>query len=222
MKTSRILIVDDEPIIRLVLGQWLRSQGSEVTEVDSIAEADRSLAAQGYDLIISDVHLTGNSGLQWTERLLSKENATPVVLITGSPELETAMRAANLPVSGYIAKPPNFQDLGALLQRTLTERRQRQTLHAMGGMVAGLLEDPTWATDDPRLRQTMVELGACLTAASVRQRRSTGSDAATGAWRGALLETIAVLEKTKSSFRSKELGRLRQNLRAFLTENQAA
>jgi DNA-binding NtrC family response regulator len=222
MKTARILIVDDEPFIRSIVGQWLRSQGSDVTEVAGIPEADSSLASQGYDLIISDVHLSGNSRLQWTERLLGTENAPPVVLITGNPELETAMRAANLPISGYLVKPPNFNELGTLLQRTLTDRRQRLALRTLGRMVAGLIDDPAWAANDPRLRETMQHLGRCLATEGARPPRSAGSEPGSSPWRQAILETIVVLEKTKHSFHSRELGRLRQHLKQLLDRKEAA
>lgn len=212
MENSSLLIVDDDAALRLVLSDGLRRLGAQVTDVASVVEADAALAREKFDLIISDVHLHGNEGLKWTERLLRSAHTPPVLLITGNPEVVTAMRAANLPVAGYLAKPMAFADIVAVVTRVLAVQRQRQALHALAGEVRELAA----ATEGlpPATVVRLEALSVSLAAEAARPARE--ADHSHAPWRAAITETITVLEKTRDSFRSKELARLRRHLQQVL------
>ncbi len=221
MKNARILLVEDDPRTSLLLEDWLRQAGAVVTLAASIAEAEVALGAGLFDLILSDVHLPGNGRLQWTERLLQADFPPPIVLLTGNPELETALRAANLPVAGYFIKPPDFNSLGLSLSRLIAEHRRRVELRALSREAAWLLATPETGGDDA-LRAKLQLLSSCLaTEAGRSPRESMPQPGPDTPWRTAIAETVAVLEKTKDSFRSKELGRLRLRLAQMLARPTA-
>lgn len=208
MNQSNILLVDDEPEARGTIASWLRELGARVTTAEDIAGAEAALERGGFDLILSDVHLPGNHRLQWTERVLARPGIPPLLLLTGNPEVLTAVRAANLPVAGYLAKPPHFPALREQLQLLLVQQRRQSSVRQLARQAARL------ASGDDRLavplREKLEQLSAVLATETAGHSRAATADATR--WRQTLAEIIAVLEKTKDSFRSKELGRLRQHL----------
>lgn len=218
MKNTRILPVEDDPSASFLLGSWLARLGAVVIETASVAEAEVAMQApEPFDLIISDVHLPGNNRLEWIERVLQREDAPPLLLLSGNPELETALRAANLPVAGYLVKPPDFTALGQMLEHLIHDHRQRTSLRRLARDAAQLATNNL----DADLGAKLSELARCLND-TTHQRRGTLEGGASAPWRTAIIETITVLERTKHSFRSKELGVLRQRLETLLTPPQAA
>ena len=217
MHGTHILVVEDDPRASLVIAGWLRNLGASVAECHSVVEAEQALMHRSFDLIVSDVHLPGNNRLEWVERILQGDLPPPVLLLTGNPELETTLRAANLPIAGYLVKPPDFSALGDLSRRLISDHRYRIELRALSQEATQLLTtDDQGAARDP-LRAKLRQLSHCLAAEASRSPRSTArpGDAEAG-WRIAVSETISVLEKTRHSFRSKELGQLRQRLQQML------
>ncbi len=213
MNSAHILIVEDDPIASAMLCAWARQQGAVVTAAESTHEAEQVLTSGRFDLVVSDVHLPGNQRLSWVEKLLSADMAPPIVLITGNPELETTLRAANLPVAGYLVKPPDLAALTRLAQSLITGHRHRRELHELSRDVAGLLT--VSGSESAPVRDRLLQLSRLLSAESSRTPRSSPT-ADDGIWRSAIAETVTVLERTKHSFRSKDLGQLRQRLQRVL------
>jgi DNA-binding NtrC family response regulator len=220
MKHAHVLILEDDPLSSAVLDGWLRHVGSLVTVASTVEEADAALACGKIDLIISDVQLPGNTQLEWVERVLQGDFAPPLVLLTGNPRLESAVKAANLPVAGYLVKPPDFPSLQQLLQRLVTSFRHRQELRALSREAAWLLTAQDGSNES--LHHKLVHLSRCLAAEAAAPTRDTPPAVGTIPWRDAISETIAVLERTKHSFRSKELGQLRTRLQQMLVKGEAA
>jgi DNA-binding NtrC family response regulator len=139
--------------------------------------------------------------------------------MTGSPELETAMRAANLPIAGYLLKPLDYDAAAAAIERLAADHRHRRELHALSQQVVHLLGSHLASADpaDP-LAGKLEQLGRQLAAAAQRNPREGTAGSGAPPWRDAIAETIAVLEKTKHSFRSKELGELRKRLQQLVLQ----
>lgn len=212
MKRVRVLLVDDEPTTGAPLEAWLRRSGFDVVFADGPAAADRALDTGTFDVVLSDVQMPGNFRLEWIERRLQGECPPPILLMTGSPELETAMRAANLPVAGYLLKPLYYDEAALTIQRLAADHSRRLELLELSRGVTHLLSSAaTGATVDPLARE-LRRLAEQLALEARRSPRDTSPVHATDSWRDAITETIAVLEKTKHSFRSKELGELRRRL----------
>jgi CheY-like chemotaxis protein len=222
MTPPRILLVDDDVSAGPVLTEWVSRQGYAVTFVDGPAAATAALQGGEFDLVLSDIQMPGNRRLEWIEQLFRAECPPPVVLMTGSPELETAMRAANLPIAAYLLKPLDHAQLAATLTRLVRLQAQHRAFRAAAREINALVgEAGLDSLSDPQLASRFRLLARELTAESAQDfRRPSAGDQAP--WRAAILDTIATLEKTKHSFRSKDLGQLRARLEQFLQQPAAA
>ena len=207
----RVLLVDDDPIAGMALTAWLQDLGHQTVYAAGPVEADAAFETGDFDVVLSDVQMPGNFRLEWIERRLQAECPPPVLLMTGSPQLESAIRAANLPIAGYLLKPIDFKKTAPLLERLGQERRQRRALFSLAQEVARLTGQRP-ATSGDAAADELRELAGRLAAEASRPPRERGGETGGQPWLDAIVETIAVLEKTKHSFRSKELGELRKRL----------
>lgn len=102
----RAFVVDDEPAVaRLVVRNLERSGRFEAESATSPTDALAKLQANPADVIISDLTMPEMSGLDFIRALRRFEEHTPVILLTGTPSLETAQRAVELGAFRYLTKP---------------------------------------------------------------------------------------------------------------------
>lgn len=225
MKNTAILIVDDDALTREMLEAWCLHFGAQCAVAGSTVEADAVLQRRTFDIVLCDVHLPGNQRLGWVRTLVTRPEAPAVVMITGNPELESTLSAANLPIAGYLVKPLDFAVLGGLVGRLVIEQQTRRDLRTLSLQAAQLLADPEFdaMTGRDPLREHLLNLSQCLAREASRSARGTvPQSSAETPLRSAIVETIGVLEKTKGSFRSKELGELRRRLQLMLAAQAAA
>ena len=111
---KRILIVEDEEIIRQALKKVLQRQQFEVAEADSV-EAALALQPSQFDLVISDLRLPGAVGTD----LLQRCGDTPVIIMTSYASMRSAIDAMKLGAVDYIAKPFDNDEMLATIQRVL-------------------------------------------------------------------------------------------------------
>jgi DNA-binding response OmpR family regulator len=212
----RVLYVDDDPDCLAAVARALVCSGFAVTCVGSPADAEAQLAASEFDVLLSDIHMPGNTRLEWIQRVLGAGQTPPVVLMTGSPDLETAVCAANSPVAAYLLKPPVASELVATLRRVAVQKFRRAELQAVAAEIARVVRpDASSAGPAADLAARLLELSKLLSAVAHTSSRESLSLAG-GPWRAAIEDTIQVLEQTKHQFRSRELGALRFRLRAML------
>lgn len=214
-----ILQVDDDPLVRTVFSGWLRLNDYEHHHASSPIEADALLDRWQFDVILSDIHMPGNNRLEWVEQVLNREHPPAIILVTGQPEFETACRAANLPVAGYLLKPTDFSTLDETLQRIICRQRRRADFLSLSRDILHLvgthgLQD---SSEEAMLINKLSLLAGCFNS---RRQETNGSGSSPDLlWRAAITDTIAVIEKTKHSFRSKDLGQLRQRLQQLLASS---
>jgi len=84
---TRVLVVDDEPSIRLLCRVNLELEGHEVLEAHSVASARATLAEEDVDLLVLDVHLQRERSDELVAECHARRPPIPVVLVTGSVEL---------------------------------------------------------------------------------------------------------------------------------------
>lgn len=102
---KRILVIDDEDSIRYTFGKFLSAEGYYVETASGPVEALALLSEDGHDLIFLDILLGNTSGLEILREIEKKGIGSPVVMITGYPEFETAGEAVRLGAFAYLAKP---------------------------------------------------------------------------------------------------------------------
>src|SRR3954454_15811993 len=93
MPDVRLLIVDDEPIIRDSLAEFLTQEGFHVTVCESAEDALRRAADTRFDLALCDVQLPGIDGVELLDRLLKISPETLVILVTAYGTVESAVAA---------------------------------------------------------------------------------------------------------------------------------
>ncbi|MBI1354365.1 MAG: response regulator [Acidobacteria bacterium] len=120
---GRILIIDDEEVIRDSLETLL---GLERFEVHTAVDGAKGLAALGnraYDLVLLDLMLPDRSGLEVLEQIRETDSATPVVMLTAYGSVETAVKAVRLGADDFFTKPWNNDKLVLGIEQTITRRR---------------------------------------------------------------------------------------------------
>src|SRR3954462_14521521 len=120
-EVRRVLLVEDDPGARTMITRYLTRQKYEVTALDS-AEKALVPANDGvaYDVVISDVHLPGISGLDLAGLLLDRSPTQPIVLITGDPDEALAREALSRGPVSYLLKPFELYELEAALHQAIT------------------------------------------------------------------------------------------------------
>jgi response regulator RpfG family c-di-GMP phosphodiesterase len=120
---ARILVVDDEKVIREILTEFLTMEGYQVGAAEDGQKALDELALRPYDLIISDLKMPRMSGLQLLERLAADGVNVLTVIMTGFGTVETAIEAMKRGAYDYILKPFKVEEVIHVVQRALYQRR---------------------------------------------------------------------------------------------------
>ncbi len=115
----RVLVADDDPDVRELLARGLRAVGYEVVHARDGREAVELLDRESVDAIVTDIAMPEMSGIQLLRSIRSRNADVPVVLVTGSPDLETAMQAVKLGALVYLTKPVDLDELRRVLARAV-------------------------------------------------------------------------------------------------------
>ncbi|MFO8032782.1 MAG: sigma-54 dependent transcriptional regulator [Desulfohalobiaceae bacterium] len=130
MNRARILIVDDEMIIRESLQAWLERDDHEVQSVPSAEEALELITKQRFDLVFLDIKLEGMSGLEALKRIKELDPDAAVVMITAYGSISTAVEAMKEGAQDYLLKPFEPEELGVLIDRIMQDKaRARENLY---------------------------------------------------------------------------------------------
>ncbi len=116
---DRILVVDDEKIIRESMSFILNKEGYSVVEASNGSEAYQKLLEDTFDLLITDLEMPEMKGIELLDKAMHLSPQTSVVLITAYGSLDTAISALRKGASDYILKPIDFDDLILRIRRLL-------------------------------------------------------------------------------------------------------
>lgn len=242
--TPRLLLADDEKTFCFATAELLRMEGYHCDTAPDAPTAAAMLRASHYDVLIADIKMPGNPNLELIKQVARSIDGLPVILVTAYPSFETAVDALDLPVWGYLQKP---LDMDLLLQRirvALQFRHQFSVVHNQRRRVEEWL-DSVEVVESLMVRaatpdtQVPVETFLALTMRNIygaledlqrlvlTESQQTQGDAChlmdcprPARMIEALNDAISVLEKTKSAFKSKELGALRERLERTVAEAQ--
>jgi two-component system phosphate regulon response regulator OmpR len=118
-----LLVVDDDMRIRTLLTRFLTANGFRVTAAASAAEARRRIAGIAFDLLVVDVMMPGETGLEFTEALRTT-SSVPILILTARSEVPHRIRGLEVGADDYLAKP--FEPRELLLRITSILRRGAQ------------------------------------------------------------------------------------------------
>ena len=125
MKAARILVVDDEPLIRQSLSGVLEDEGYQTHAVESGEECCEELRHTAYDLVLLDVWLPGMDGLETLARIqeIPFADRPAVVIISGHGTIETAVKATKLGAFDFIEKPLTIEKVTLVAKNALQQHR---------------------------------------------------------------------------------------------------
>lgn len=121
--TDRILVVDDEEAIRSLLVDALSYEGYECDEADGVENALVRLNAQEYSLVISDIIMSGGTGLELLQKIRTGSPDTFVIMLSGVVDTETAIHCIHLGAVDYLVKPFSNERLSVTVRNALKQRR---------------------------------------------------------------------------------------------------
>lgn len=130
MRKHKILVVDDEQLIRWSLEQNLKKQGYEVTTAASGEDALKVLREETPDLMLLDIQLPGMNGMEVLEKVKELDEEITVIMVTALGVLETAVKAMRLGAYDYINKPFNLDELAIVIRKALeTGELKKEVAH---------------------------------------------------------------------------------------------
>ena len=143
----RILVVDDEPAQRELVGGFLRKHGFDVVEAEGGSEAVARFKQEAFDLVLTDQRMPDLSGLEVLEAVRSTSPETAVVIMTAYGTIGTAVSAVKAGAADYLTKPLNLDDLLHRVhrvrerQRLVAENRELREALAERHRVEGIIGD---------------------------------------------------------------------------------
>ena len=125
MKPPRILIVDDEPLIRQSLAGVLQDEGYQTHAVATGEECCEELNRSPFALVLLDVWLPGMDGLETLARIQERPFADRpvVVIISGHGTIETAVKATKLGAFDFIEKPLTIEKVSVVVKNAIQQHR---------------------------------------------------------------------------------------------------
>lgn len=149
-ETTRILVVDDSPLMRSEIARILAAGGHAVAEAASGMEACARAAREPFDLVTLDIEMPGLSGFETLRILKSRAPDLPVVMISSLSSLARAIEAIRLGAYDYVSKPVDPEDLALCVRRALAQsaltrenRRLVTELRSLNEDLGRLVDDRT-------------------------------------------------------------------------------
>src|SRR6516164_8398594 len=125
LSKGRILIVDDEDVVRESLLQWFDSEGYQTRASASGKEALTTVGEQQFDLALLDIKMPGMDGIELQQRLREADADLTIIIMTGYGTVETAVQALKQGAYDYVTKPIDPDELSRLVAKAIEHRRTK-------------------------------------------------------------------------------------------------
>jgi CheY-like chemotaxis protein len=230
---GRVLFADDDDAAREGMAVLLRRLGYTCECAATADEAIAKLRGAAFEALVSDIHMPGNVSLELVQAVAASMPGLPVILLTGRPSVETAARSVRLPVTAYLTKPPDLDELTRVLDQAIAgyrdlciirdgrnrlrewERELAQVEQLAGKSTDAAAGGPMQDYLRVSLRQIILQLSDLERATQVLDRRAEDRLRQVDHI-AALQHTVEVLERTRQNFKSKDLADLRRQLEWLL------
>jgi len=119
---ARVLVVDDEEIVRIVLTAFLQKMRHDAVVVQNGVDALDSLRRRPVDLVITDIYMPDMDGLELIRKINALKPRPPIIAVSGAPSarrMDVLRTAEQFGASGFLYKPLDFDALSALVARLL-------------------------------------------------------------------------------------------------------
>jgi DNA-binding NtrC family response regulator len=128
-KSPVVLIVEDDEAALFGYEKYLNKSGYTIRKAPSLAEAKTIVAAETVDAVLLDLRLRDGNSLEWIPELKQNYPWVPVIVITGSSDIPTAVKATKYGAENFLTKPVEMEDIKRYLERSLeVESLRRRNL----------------------------------------------------------------------------------------------
>jgi FixJ family two-component response regulator len=241
---GNILLADDEETFLEATQDLLQEEGYDCHAVRNAEELGQALnSARDFDVLITDLNMPGNRVLEMVKEIRLQSTQLPVIVVTGYPSVPTAVESIHLHVLEYLIKPVDYPALLAAIKQGLQQKQVLRSVQRARNEAASRVERLTkieetlkvWGTTiahsevekillaDPQVKDTNVPWGGTSGDHEPGSSFPTPSSIPPTDYfhlREAVFETIQILQKTKSAFRSKDLAALRKKLESVLAHTK--
>jgi DNA-binding NtrC family response regulator len=174
-----VLVVDDEEMMRAMLGRELPRLGFRVTTAESGEEGLRRVQDHEFDVVVVDILMPGLDGLETLKRLQQESPGTEVVLLTGHGTIEGAVAGMRAGAYDYLTKPCRLSELSAVLRRAIEHRALRRENAALKRLVCGEAGNATMVAHSASMRALLARVervAPAETAVLVQGESGTGKE----------------------------------------------
>src|ERR1700758_4370661 len=159
---GKILIVDDELVVRDSLGKWFTSEGFSAKPVGGAREALDAIQHAEYDIALLDIKMPGMDGMELQARLREADPDLTVIMMTGYASVDTAVHALKMGAYDYITKPVDPDELSHLVANALEHKRARREVVRLRENLQEVVPGTELIGKSPAMRKVteLIEMGA--------------------------------------------------------------
>ncbi len=158
----RVLVIDDDKAICEFMETFLTKDGFEVTTMSDPARAPEEVKVGGYHLVVLDLMMPKMDGVEVLERIRKVDSDVAVVIFTGYPSLETAVKSMKLDAVDYLKKPFNPEEFREVVDRVMRKkgllRTPEENLHRVIGETIRTLRKERGLTLKQMARRTALSV----------------------------------------------------------------
>ncbi len=148
---ARLLVVDDELIVRDSLDKWFREEGYDVTAADSAQEALTKMGEGRFDLALVDIKMPGVDGVELQKRMHEIDPDMIVIIMTGYASVETAVAALKNGAYDYVSKPFDPDDMAHTVHNALAHKRAEKENERLRETVASVVRPQEMIGQSPAM-----------------------------------------------------------------------
>jgi nitrogen regulation protein NR(I) len=156
---DRVLIVDDDPSMRYSLTRMLEGQGLGVAAAKNGAEALMLFFANKPDLVVMDIKMPGQSGLEILRQIKEKDPKALVILMTAFGTTETAIEAMKFGAFDYMLKPFDIPKMKSLVERALEVSRMMKRVISLPDQKGGEIAEESIVGSSPAMQEIYKMIG---------------------------------------------------------------
>ncbi|RFC44200.1 MAG: nitrogen regulation response regulator NtrX [Verrucomicrobia bacterium] len=176
MAVEKILVIDDEPFIRKTFEEVLRGKRYGVSSASSIAEAERLMKREQFDVVFVDVRLPDGEGMSILERV-SKGSTPPLaIMMSGFGTIESAVECMRAGAFDYLTKPFSISQIEVLVKKAESYRQMLQVNEYLSAELAGAKDLVGASEEINRLRDMLRKVAPTEATVLIQGENGTGKE----------------------------------------------
>ena len=176
---ARLLVVDDELIVRDSLHKWFREEGYDVSVADCAQEALSKMGTGRFDLALVDIKMPGVDGVELQKRMHEIDPDMLVIIMTGYASVETAVAALKNGAYDYVSKPFDPDDMAHTVHNALAHKRVEKENERLRETVASVVRPQEMIGQSPamiRVFEAIQSVGPTDATALITGESGTGKE----------------------------------------------